>query len=255
MTRKFAPAILAAVVMLAVPRLSTAATIINGGLESGTFAGWTVVDQPGGSGGWYVYTGTTSPQSGFPIAAPPEGTFAAVSDQFGPGSHVLYQDVPLEPGFNHTLSFIIYYENRARVFASPPTLDYAVFPNQQYRVDVVKPSSPVTSVLPGDVLAAVFQTQVGDPFSLAPTAVSFDLSGFAGTTVRIRFAEVDNQLYFNASVDAVVISSRPAVPTTAEQCKNGGWRNFSSFNNQGDCVSFVATNGKNEPGKNLPYAK
>jgi hypothetical protein len=22
-------------------------------------------------------------------------------------------------------------------------------------------------------------------------------------------------------------------------CKNGGWRNFSQFKNQGDCVSFV----------------
>ena len=30
-------------------------------------------------------------------------------------------------------------------------------------------------------------------------------------------------------------------PTNRDQCKNGGWQNFTepSFNNQGDCVSFV----------------
>ena len=38
------------------------------------------------------------------------------------------------------------------------------------------------------------------------------------------------------------------VPTSKEQCKNAGWRNYPQFKNQGDCVSFVATNGKNPPG-------
>jgi hypothetical protein len=33
--------------------------------------------------------------------------------------------------------------------------------------------------------------------------------------------------------------------TTKSECKNGGWRNFPAFKNQGDCVSFVATGGKN----------
>ncbi len=101
----------------------------------------------------------------------------------------------LEPGFNHMLSLQVYYENQGGTFATPPSLDYNVFPNQQYRVDIVRPSAPVDSVAPGDVLANVFQTNVGDPSSLAPTPVSVDLSGFAGTTVRIRFAEVDNQAF------------------------------------------------------------
>jgi hypothetical protein len=37
------------------------------------------------------------------------------------------------------------------------------------------------------------------------------------------------------------------VPTSKDQCENGGWRNFPVFKNQGDCVSFVATGGKNPP--------
>ena len=40
-------------------------------------------------------------------------------------------------------------------------------------------------------------------------------------------------------------SSRP--PLTKDQCKNGGWRTVPQFKNQGDCVSFVATGGKNPP--------
>jgi len=40
----------------------------------------------------------------------------------------------------------------------------------------------------------------------------------------------------------------PALPTTKDACKNGGWQSFGVFKNQGDCVSFVATGGKNPPG-------
>jgi hypothetical protein len=37
------------------------------------------------------------------------------------------------------------------------------------------------------------------------------------------------------------------LPTSKEQCTNGGWRRFPGFKNQGDCVSFVATGGKTPP--------
>ncbi len=38
-----------------------------------------------------------------------------------------------------------------------------------------------------------------------------------------------------------------ALPTTKDECKDGGWQTFDVFKNQGDCVSFVATGGKNPP--------
>jgi hypothetical protein len=39
----------------------------------------------------------------------------------------------------------------------------------------------------------------------------------------------------------------PTVEAAKDQCKNGGWENFTSpaFKNQGDCVSFFATGGTN----------
>jgi hypothetical protein len=35
------------------------------------------------------------------------------------------------------------------------------------------------------------------------------------------------------------------LPMSIDECKNGGWKTFGVFKNQGDCVSFVATKGKN----------
>ncbi|MDH3397948.1 MAG: hypothetical protein OEM81_08980, partial [Acidimicrobiia bacterium] len=38
-----------------------------------------------------------------------------------------------------------------------------------------------------------------------------------------------------------------SLPTTKDACKKGGWVGFGVFKNQGDCVSYVATGGKNPP--------
>jgi hypothetical protein len=48
--------------------------------------------------------------------------------------------------------------------------------------------------------------------------------------------------------DACDAPEPPALPTDKDQCKKGGWMDFGIFANQGDCVSFVATQGGNPPG-------
>ena len=45
----------------------------------------------------------------------------------------------------------------------------------------------------------------------------------------------------------ITVVDAPPLPTSKDQCKNGGWRTYGVFKNQGDCVSFVATGGKNQP--------
>ena len=42
------------------------------------------------------------------------------------------------------------------------------------------------------------------------------------------------------------------LPATKDECKAAGYEEFPGFPNQGQCVSYVATGGKNEPGKNTP---
>jgi hypothetical protein len=199
------------VALLAAPGTGAAATVANGDFETGTLAGWTQNVDP--SGAWFAYSGTTTPAYGLPIAAPPQGSFAAVADMSSPGTRILYQDVALEPG-THTLSLYAYYRStEAIAHPTPDSLSSSGGSNQQYRIDVVKPSAPLDSIDPADILVPVFRTATGDPQTLAPTIKTADLSPFAGQTVRLRFAEADNQGPLNASTDAVSIASTP--PSTS----------------------------------------
>ena len=189
----------------------TTVGVPNGGFETGDFRHWNVANNQQGDeeGDWFVYEGTTSPLSGFEIAAPPQGNFAATTDQEGPGTHVLYRNIKLEPGMRHELSFYLYYENQAGEFFPRNTLDFRTIPNQQYLVDILRPRANPLALNPDDTLTRLFRTRAGDPPTLEPTLMTFNLTRFAGRTVRLRFAEVDNQFYFQASVDGVSVTSTP----------------------------------------------
>lgn len=216
-------ALAVAAVAFAAPAAASAAIVTNGGFETGDFSGWTVDNSPDPpSGDWFVYSGTATPGFGDPVSAPPEGTHAAVTDQDGPGRHVLYQDVVVPSGGPQYLTLYAYY--RADVpIVSPDSLDPdGTFDNEQYRVDVMKPSAAIDSVAPSDILATVFRTVSGDPQSLSPTLKIADLTPFAGQTVRLRFAEVDNQGVFNASTDAVSVDSDVITLGTAQRNKKKG---------------------------------
>jgi hypothetical protein len=55
----------------------------------------------------------------------------------------------------------------------------------------------------------------------------------------------------SATLDSQTVSTTVTFtqrfPTSADQCKQGGWQSFGNFKNQGDCVSYVATGGRNRP--------
>jgi hypothetical protein len=79
----------------------------------------------------------------------------------------------------------------------------------------------------------------------AYTYVTLPFTGSAGSTTTISFTSLTSTgcggvLIDNVSVEAVL-------PATTAQCKDGAWQTYGVFKNQGDCVSFVATNGKNMP--------
>lgn len=206
-----------ALVALVVPTVlmlgaTPAGALTNQGFETGTLSDWSVLDS--GSGYWMPYSGNRTPQSRTPIPAPPEGNFAAVTDQTGPGSHILYRDIQVPLGLTVNLAFHVYYENGAGSFATPATLLHTGAPNQQYRVDLIDPTAPVTTMAPAQIRRNLFATRVGDPSSMAPTLIVHDISSFAGSTIRLRFAEVDNQFAFHAGVDDVRLIA--VQPTTTE---------------------------------------
>jgi hypothetical protein len=108
--------------LVLVPRAG-ATTVVNGDFETGSLSGWTVYNNnESEAGNWFAYSGTTSPIGlGPALPPPPQGTFAAITAQGGPGTHVLYQDVALEPGYPHVLSLTAYYVSDAPL-ANPDTL-------------------------------------------------------------------------------------------------------------------------------------
>jgi hypothetical protein len=72
----------------------------------------------------------------------------------------------------------------------------------------------------------------------------FDFFFTNGTSINCGF---QSNLEEPFSGNLVVVDA-PPLPTDNQQCKNEGWRRFSVFKNQGDCVSYIATGGRNVPG-------
>jgi PEP-CTERM motif len=206
-------------ILLSMAALSTvqvrgANLIVNGDFESGGLAGWTEVDQAGGSGSWFNSTpGANSPLSGFPTAPNAlGGTNYAVSDQGGPGCHVLLQSFTLASATTLTLSYQMFVNSQDGSF-NPGNLDYTTTPSEYGRVDLLTGTATPFSTAGADVLQTFYAGN--DPTINNPnpyTTYSYNLSLTAGT-YQLRFGEVDNQLFFQMGVDNVSLVAVPE-PTT-----------------------------------------
>jgi len=69
-------------------------------------------------------------------------------------------------------------------------------------------------------------------------------------TGAIQSIEVLVDVEGTADLTDITVNGEAQVPTVQaakDQCKKGGWRDFTSpaFKNQGDCVSYFATGGRN----------
>ncbi len=94
------------------------------------------------------------------------------------------------------------------------------------------PSSPQTGNLPGVshyTEVAVIEGAVNLAQAAAPAGGVEVAQGTTGT-VPGGAAPQSNKRHFPTC-------SNP--PTSKDQCKNGGWRQFGCFKNQGQCVSYV----------------
>ena len=87
-------------------------------------------------------------------------------------------------------------------------------------------------------------------YTFTPAAIA--AAGLPVPTGSIQSVEILIDVEGTADVSNITFNGVlqvPAVPMSKDDCKNGGWRNFvaPAFKNQGDCVSFVATGGRNQP--------
>jgi hypothetical protein len=184
--------------------------IVNGGFETGNFAGWTEVDQAGGSGSWFVSNSNIAPLSGDSTVGPASGVFYALTDQTGPGSHVLLQSFTVAAGSTVNLSFDMFSDNQSGVkFAvgGANDLDYTITPNQHARVDIL-----TAGASPFDTAGGVVANLYNDSTLFGPNPYvhySFDITAAVGGggTFQLRFAEVDNQFFFQQGVDNVSITA------------------------------------------------
>jgi hypothetical protein len=214
---------------------------VNGDFETGDFTGWTLVNT--GSGGININDGSFVPAGPGSPLPPIAGNFDAVTYQSGPGFHAFRQTINIPNNvFSASLTWNDRVRNHAGVFSDP---------NQEWRVLILDTSS-------GTLIQEVFSTTLGDTaIQVGPNSRSGDLTSilqaYAGQTVDISFEEQDNLGFFNATLDDVTLLAS-TLPTSKDECKKDGWETFVNvntgvqiFKNQGDCVSFVATQGKNPP--------
>jgi hypothetical protein len=210
-----------AAALLLIPATSPAATVVNGDFEAGTLSGWQTYNSTE-FGEWFAYTGSHPPlqkKEGF--FPPPQGNWAAVDNERRENTAILYRDIALEPYWAHQLTMTLYYHSYAPIFVPTPNTLALFGPQvvpiegepiptqQQVRVDVVKPTAPIESLDPGDILTTLFANKTGDPETMPPTQMSADLTPFAGQTVRLRIANAVNDGFFNTGVDAVSVTSTP----------------------------------------------
>jgi hypothetical protein len=78
-----------------------------------------------------------------------------------------------------------------------------------------------------------FERAVESPIPpLPPPPAPTDCSTFPAGAAAFRNEQGD-----------ILVTDAPVRPTSKAECKNGGWRNYPGFKNQGDCVSSVARPG------------
>jgi len=190
----------------------------NGGAGTPALNGWTVMTDNCGDGmeaaigSWYAQTGTSNPLgvvgSDTTVASPPEGSFAAMSDQSGPGTRVMYQDITI-PADATDITFQLYLQTQAEDWVTPESQTLFTcdsVDNQQFRADIITTSSDPLTEIDSGVFLTLYQTMPGDDLESGYSEVQADVSSLAGQTVRLRFVDADNMDNLNAGVDAVTIT-------------------------------------------------
>jgi hypothetical protein len=111
-----------------------------------------------------------------------------------------------------------------------------------------------TATSTGDLLEPglyVDTSQLGGTFYHEYSDAVADFGGLTVTGIQL-VVDGPNQTVVvdNTMVDTTLFTYEIPVAMTRDECRNGGWRtladnNGNGFKNQGDCVSFVSTGGRN----------
>lgn len=207
--KRLLPLTLLIFLLVSVVQVPAMAVDANLGFEDGNLGGWSTKDIRNGM--WNVYSGTPSVCTG-PALAPDEGTWAAVSATRRRGVHFLYRDISLPSiGAGGTMWMNVSAAYKSGAPISPKrNFDIShpnVNANQQFRIDLMYPSTPLKSMKKADIAATVFRTQKTSPKKMGWTPLSKVVTDLGGQTLRLRITQVSNQGCLNAMVDDVGYSA------------------------------------------------
>ncbi len=219
-------------IALAGPTAAAFVGLVNGSFETGTYtdngSGFQQLDAPNTSiDGWSVDAGSVDWIGTYWPA--PDGAMSI--DLSGADAGTLSQTFETTIGNTYTVSFLL-----SGNPAGPPSV----------KTLEVSATGGTVGVYTHDTTGTDLTTMVWVPqtYTFLATSASTTLT-FASTTAGA----------FGPAIDGVTVTEDVAMKA---DCKDGGWESMidsagNGFKNQGDCVSFFATKGKN-PGALPPAA-
>jgi uncharacterized repeat protein (TIGR01451 family) len=161
--------------------------IANGGFEAGTLTNWTVVSS--GPGTFVIDNGTVDPPGPAGLLPPYAGNYSASGFLSGLSLFYMYQTITIPAGNAPvTLSWAHHLQNYSSWSAS-----------QQFQVRICDTSN--------NVLATAFTTNPGDPLLGNWVQSNYDLTAFAGQTVRVEFWVNAQSYYLDVDLDNVSVKA------------------------------------------------
>lgn len=185
----------------------------NGDFETGDYTGWSVNTQAGSDGALQVVAnnGGTSPISGFDYAVNATGGNSfSITDQGGPGSYSLTQSFTLASASTVTISFQMFANNQAAGTFNNGR-DFGTSPNQNAEVDLLVGGADAFTNAASDIVSTLYGPGADVAGNPNPWSSFSSTLTLAAGTYQIRFAETDNQLFFQQGVDNVSVTTS-AVP-------------------------------------------
>ena len=221
---------LVASIALAAPTSAAFTGLANGSFETGAYvdngSGFQQLDAPNASiDGWTVDAGSVDWVGTYWLA--PEGAMSI--DMSGADAGTLSQTFDTTIGNTYDVAFLL-----SGNPAGPPSEKTLEVSATGGTVGLYSHDTTGT-----DLTSMVWAPQV---YSFLATSATTTLT-FVSTTLGA----------FGPAIDNVVVTEvvpEPEPELTKDDCKNGGWQTMTDtagngFKNQGDCVSFFATKGKN----------
>lgn len=208
--------IILAATALAFAAPATANILVNGNFETGTYAGWTTNVEASNSGNLQIeaYDGVSPLSSNANQNNAAGGAFFSITDQGGPGAYSLTQSFTLSATTRVLIKFDMFANDQSgNVINNGRSATGG--PNQNATADLLTGTAGAFTTNLADIVA-VFYAPGADPITGANPWTSYSSALTLGAgTYQIRFAQADNQFFFQQGVDNVSVAAVPEASTWA----------------------------------------